>query len=44
MICLPMVMTGFSEVMGSWKTVAIRVPRIFCQSSVYLTLAQSTMA
>ncbi len=25
-ICLPMVMTGFSELSGSWKTMAISVP------------------
>ena len=27
-ICLPMVSTGFSEVMGSWKIMAMRLPRM----------------
>ena len=44
MICLPMVMTGFRLVMGSWNTVAMRQPRICCQSLVYFTWAQSMMA
>ena len=44
MICLPMVITGLRLVMGSWNTVAIRAPRICCQSLVYLILAQSMMA
>ena len=29
---MPMVMMGFREVMGSWKTVAILPPRILVQS------------
>ena len=44
MICLPIVMTGLSEVMGSWNTVAMRQPRICCQSLACLIFAQSTMA
>ncbi len=27
-ICLPMRMTGLSEVIGSWKTIATSVPQI----------------
>ena len=28
-ICSPIVKTGFSEVIGSWKTIEISLPRIF---------------
>ena len=31
-ICTPIVYTGFSEVIGSWKTIAIRLPRTSASS------------
>jgi hypothetical protein len=32
-ICAPMVCTGFSEVIGSWKIIAMRPPRSIRRSS-----------
>src|SRR5579875_1384070 len=39
-ICLPMVMVGLSDVMGSWKTIAMSLPRTW-RISASLTLARS---
>ena len=43
-ICFPMVIIGFSEVIGSWKTVAILFPRICPQSFEYFTFARFRIA
>ena len=32
MICVPIVSVGFSEVIGSWKIIAISRPRMFSSS------------